>query len=164
MLSPHLNTRKPENKIEDGRASRRCKRRWTVERIIGWLQNCRGLCTRWEKSTAIFRGFVHLACSILRMKEASGQLLDRLGNLRSFLGRNRPSGGTTSAHPAPHQCHSMPLCRRGRCDPHRTGLAAFFSSGAPGWRLDIQRGASEADVLGKGCLETVAVFRPGERI
>jgi transposase len=32
---------------QDGRALRRYKRRWTVERSISWLQNFRRLCIRW---------------------------------------------------------------------------------------------------------------------
>ena len=72
MISPHRSSRKPENKTQDGRSLRRYKRRWTVERTIGWLQNYRRLCVRWEKSTAMFQGFVHLTCSILLLKEVLG--------------------------------------------------------------------------------------------
>lgn len=39
MISPHRTNLKPENKTQDGRKLRRYKRRWTVERTIGWLQN-----------------------------------------------------------------------------------------------------------------------------
>lgn len=72
MISPHRANRKPENKTQDGRQLRRYKRRWTVERTIGWLQNYRRLCIRWEKSTAMFQGFIHLTCSLLLMKEVLG--------------------------------------------------------------------------------------------
>ena len=72
MISPHRSSRKPENKTQDGRNLRRYKRRWTVERTIAWLQNYRRLCVRWEKSTIIFQGFVHLTCSILLMKAVLG--------------------------------------------------------------------------------------------
>ncbi|MEI6099650.1 MAG: IS5 family transposase [Alphaproteobacteria bacterium] len=72
MISPHRANRKPENKTQDGRPLRRYKRRWTVERTIGWLQNYRRLCIRWEKSTAMFQGFVHLTCSLLLMKQVLG--------------------------------------------------------------------------------------------
>jgi len=72
MISPHRSNRKPENKTQDGRKLRRYKRRWTVERTIAWLQNYRRLCVRWEKSTLMFQGFVHLTCSILLMKEVLG--------------------------------------------------------------------------------------------
>lgn len=72
MISPHRANRKPENKTQDGRRLRRYKRRWTVERTIGWLQNYRRLCIRWETSTAMFQGFVSLTCSLLLMKEVLG--------------------------------------------------------------------------------------------
>ena len=72
MISPHRANRKPENKTQDGRPLRRYKRRWTVERTISWLQNYRRLCIRWEKSTLMFQGFIHLTCTILLMKEVLG--------------------------------------------------------------------------------------------
>jgi len=72
MISPHRANRKAENKTQDGRPLRRYKRRWTVERTISWLQNYRRLCIRWEKSTLMFQGFIHLTCTILLMKEVLG--------------------------------------------------------------------------------------------
>jgi transposase len=72
MIAPHRSNRKPENKTQDGRKLRRYRRRWTVERTIGWLQNYRRLCIRWEKSTAMFQGFVNLTCSLLLMNEVLG--------------------------------------------------------------------------------------------
>lgn len=75
MISPHRSNRKPENKTQDGRKLRRCKRRWTVERTMGWLQNHRRLCIRWEKSTGMFQGFINLTCALLLTKEVLGQVL-----------------------------------------------------------------------------------------
>lgn len=72
MIAPHRSNRKPENKTQDGRALRRYKRRWTVERTIGWLQNFRRLCIRWEKSTCAFQAFLHLGCTILLAKQVLG--------------------------------------------------------------------------------------------
>lgn len=72
MISPHRANRQPENKTQDGRPLRRYKRRWTVERTISWLQNYRRICIRWEKSTMMFQGFIHLTCSLLLMKEVLG--------------------------------------------------------------------------------------------
>lgn len=69
MIAPHRSIRKPENRAQDGRKFRRYKRRWTVERTIGWLQNYRRLCIRWEKSTAMFQGFINLTCALILMKE-----------------------------------------------------------------------------------------------
>jgi transposase len=70
MIAPHRSNRK--TLTQDGRPLRRYQRRWTVERSIGWLQNFRRLCIRWEKSTCLFQGFLHLSCSLLLLKEVFG--------------------------------------------------------------------------------------------
>jgi transposase len=70
MIAPNRSNRK--RRTQDGRQLRRYKRRWTVERTIGWLQNYRRLCIRWEKSTPMFAGFLHLSCSLMLMKEVLG--------------------------------------------------------------------------------------------
>lgn len=72
MIAPHRRNRKPENKTQDGRKVRRYKRRWTVERTIAWLQNYRRLCIRWEKSQAMFQGFLNFTCAILLIKSVLG--------------------------------------------------------------------------------------------
>lgn len=65
MIAPHRANRKTKNKTQDGRALRRYKRRWTVERTIGWLQHYRRLCIRWERKQKNFQGYLHLACTLL---------------------------------------------------------------------------------------------------
>jgi len=40
-----------------------------VERTISWFQNFRRLCIRYEKSTTLFQGFLHLGCSIILLKQ-----------------------------------------------------------------------------------------------
>jgi transposase len=72
LIAPHRSSRKAENKTQDGRPLRRYKRRWKVERTISWFQNFRRLCIRWEKSTALFCGFLHLSCTLLLLKEVLG--------------------------------------------------------------------------------------------
>ena len=72
MIAPHRRNRKPENVTQDGRSLRRYSRRWTVERTISWFQNFRRLCIRWEKSTTMFQGFLHLGCTILLLKQVLG--------------------------------------------------------------------------------------------
>ena len=69
MIAPHRANRKSENISQDGRPLRRYKRRWTVERTIGWIQNFRRLCIRWEKSTKLFQGYLHLSCALLLLKQ-----------------------------------------------------------------------------------------------
>ena len=72
LIAPHRSNRRPENKTQDGRYLRRYKRRWTVERTISWFQNFRRLCIRWEKSSTLFQGFLHLGCSIILLKQVYG--------------------------------------------------------------------------------------------
>ncbi len=72
MIAPHRSNRKRENKTQDGRVLRRYKRRWKVERTISWFQNFRRLCIRYEKSTMLFQGFLHLGCSMILLKEVYG--------------------------------------------------------------------------------------------
>lgn len=70
LIAPHRRNRR--QKTQDGRPLRRYRRRWTVERTIAWFQNYRRLCIRWEKSTTMFEGFLHLGCSLLLLKEVLG--------------------------------------------------------------------------------------------
>lgn len=72
MIAPHRSNRQPENKTQDGRPLRRYARRWTVERTIAWLQHFRRLCIRWERSTALFQGFLHFTCTLLLLREVLG--------------------------------------------------------------------------------------------
>lgn len=72
MIAPHRSNRKKANTTQDGRSLRRYKRRWTVERTISWFQNFRRLCIRYEKSTMLFQGFLHLGCSIILLKQVYG--------------------------------------------------------------------------------------------
>jgi len=72
LIAPHRKNRKPDNKTQDGRPLRRYKRRWLVERTIGWLQHYRRLCIRWEKSTVLFQGFLHFGCALLLIKQVYG--------------------------------------------------------------------------------------------
>lgn len=72
LIAPHRKNRRPENATQDGRALRRYKRRFTVERTIAWLQHYRRLCIRWEKSSKLFHGYLHLACSIMLLREVLG--------------------------------------------------------------------------------------------
>lgn len=72
MVAPNRASRRPENRTQDRRVLRRYARRWTVERTIGWLQNFRRLCIRWEKSTCLFQGFLHFTCALLLLKQVLG--------------------------------------------------------------------------------------------
>ncbi len=68
LICPHRSNRtKPPT--QDGRAFRRYRRRWKVERSIGWLQNFRRLVTRYEYHADLFHGFVQLGCLIVVLRQ-----------------------------------------------------------------------------------------------
>lgn len=69
LIAPHRANRRPENVTQDRRPLQRYRRRWTVERTLAWIQHFRRLCIRWEKSTMLFKGFLHLACTILLIRQ-----------------------------------------------------------------------------------------------
>ena len=67
MISPHKENRvKPAT--QDGRALRRFKRRWKIERLNSWLQNFRRVLVRYEFHVENFLGFVQLGCLIILLK------------------------------------------------------------------------------------------------
>jgi IS5 family transposase len=67
LIAPHRkNRRKP--RTQDGRALRRYKRRWIVERTIAWLGNFRRLTVRWDRSLTVYRGFFHIACFMIALR------------------------------------------------------------------------------------------------
>jgi transposase len=72
LIAPHRMNRRPETATQDGRPLRRYVRRWKVERTISWIQNFRRLCIRYEKSTVMFQGFLHLGCTLLLLKQVLG--------------------------------------------------------------------------------------------
>ena len=61
MIAPHRRGRK-KARTQDGRALRRYRRRWKVERLFAWLQNERRILTRHERKAENYLGFVHLGC------------------------------------------------------------------------------------------------------
>jgi transposase len=67
LVCPHRKNRK-KPPTQDGRKLRRYRRRWKIERSIGWLQNFRRLVTRYEYYAHLFHGFVQLACLMVVMR------------------------------------------------------------------------------------------------
>lgn len=67
MIAPHRKNRK-KPKTQDGRALRRYKRRWKIERLFAWLGNFRRLVVRYERSIANYTGFVHLGCILILLR------------------------------------------------------------------------------------------------
>ncbi len=67
LIAPHrANRTKPPS--QDGRKLRRYRRRWKMERLNSWLQNCRRLVVRYEHEADNFLSFVQLACSMILLK------------------------------------------------------------------------------------------------
>ena len=61
MIAPHKSNR-VRAQTQDGRALRRYKRRWKIERLWSWLFNFRRVATRFDYHVENFLGFVHLGC------------------------------------------------------------------------------------------------------
>ena len=53
---------------QDGRALRRHRRRWIVERAIAWLGNFGRLAVRYERALKIYRAFFHIACFMIVLR------------------------------------------------------------------------------------------------
>ena len=67
LIAPHRkNRRKPLT--QDGRALRRYKRRWIVERTFAWLGNFRRLVVRYDRSLTIYQAFFHIACFMIVLR------------------------------------------------------------------------------------------------
>ena len=61
LIAPHRSNRS-KAPTQDGRALRRYRRRWKVERLNAWLQNFRRIATRFDYYVENYLGFVHLGC------------------------------------------------------------------------------------------------------
>ena len=61
LIAPHRSNRS-KAPTQDGRALRRYRRRWKVERLNAWLKNFRRVATRFDYHVENFLGFVHLGC------------------------------------------------------------------------------------------------------
>ena len=53
---------------QDGRAERRTKRRWKIERLFAWFHNSRRLVVRGERHVENHLGFLHLACALILLR------------------------------------------------------------------------------------------------
>ncbi len=67
LVCPHRRgrTRPP---TQDGRALRRYRRRWKIERTFAWLGNFRRLLIRHERHLQVYQAFFHLACLIIVLR------------------------------------------------------------------------------------------------
>src|ERR1700674_4352282 len=67
LICPHKKNR-VRLATQDGRALRRYRRRWIVERTIGWLGNFRRLVVRYDHSLRIYGAFFHIACFMIVLR------------------------------------------------------------------------------------------------
>ena len=68
VIAPHRCNRRPERRTQDGRALRRYRRRWKIERLFAWLYNFRRLVVRYEYHAENFLGFLHLGCALILLR------------------------------------------------------------------------------------------------
>jgi len=67
LICPHKRNRvRPAT--QDGRALRRYRRRWIVERTNAWLGNFRRLVVRYDRSLTIYGAFFHIACLMIVLR------------------------------------------------------------------------------------------------
>jgi transposase len=67
LICPHKRNRvRPAT--QDGRALRRYRRRWIVERTNAWLGNFPRLVVRYDRSLTIYGAFFHIACFMIVLR------------------------------------------------------------------------------------------------
>jgi transposase len=66
LIAPHRRDRR--HATQDGRALRRYRRRWKVERLFAWLHNFRRLVVRYEYHAKNFLGMLQLGCAIILLR------------------------------------------------------------------------------------------------
>ena len=67
LICPHRKNRR-KAATQDGRALRRYRRRWKIERTFAWLGNFRRLVVRYDRSLLMYNAFFHLACLIITLR------------------------------------------------------------------------------------------------
>jgi transposase len=65
LIAPN---RRKRRRTQDGRALRRYRRRWKIERLFAWLFRFRRLVTRWESKSLNFFGFLLLGCLVILLR------------------------------------------------------------------------------------------------
>ena len=67
LICPHRRGRK-KKAAQDGRALRRYRRRWKIERTFAWLGCFRRLVVRYERHVQIYEAFFHIACLLITLR------------------------------------------------------------------------------------------------
>jgi transposase len=66
IASHRKNRRRPPT--QDGRALRRSRRRWTVQRAFAWRGDFRRLVVHYDRSLPVYRAFFHIACFMIVLR------------------------------------------------------------------------------------------------
>ena len=67
LICPHRQNRR-KAPTQDGRALRRYRRRWKIERTFAWLGNFRRLVVRYERHLSMYNAFFRVACLIIALR------------------------------------------------------------------------------------------------
>ncbi len=67
LIAPHRKNRK-KAPTQDGRALRRYKRRWKIERLFAWLNKFKKAITRWDWDCDKYTSLVYLAFSMILIR------------------------------------------------------------------------------------------------
>ncbi len=68
LIAPLRGGDKPSTRHQDGRALRRYKRRWKVERLLAWLKQMRRIALRWEHHADNYLGWLQLGCIVVILR------------------------------------------------------------------------------------------------
>jgi transposase len=66
LIVPHR--RNCRHRWQDGRKLRRYRRRWIIERTIGWLLGFKRLVVRCERRLDVYQAFVSVACLLIALR------------------------------------------------------------------------------------------------
>ena len=67
LISPHR-TNRVRPPTQDGRALRRYRRRWKIERLFAWLGHYRRLVIRYQDLPLMYGAFFHVACAMIVLR------------------------------------------------------------------------------------------------
>ena len=70
LIAPKKGGKNPSRRHQDGRALRRYRRRWKIERLFAWLKRWRRLAVRWEHKAENYLGLLQLGCIIVLLRWA----------------------------------------------------------------------------------------------
>lgn len=68
LIAPNKGGQRPSRRHQDGRALRRYRRRWKIERLFSWLKRWRRLVVRWERKAEIYLGLLQLGCVVILLR------------------------------------------------------------------------------------------------